>query len=290
MPLIREKYPAQVTKNEDPLKRGRVKVTCVGLMGDHETELPDWIEPATDWGWFVVPDIGELIDIECIASNDQEENAKYQAFLENPDLRWCGTRYQSPEGGTPRPPNDLMTDTNYGKRRGFATPMGHILMFDDTAGKQMLTLSWHRGTPLEYSQLTMNEDGSILLLDRSGNMINMNAKEGVENITIVDKNSNVVALDSSGLKLIDKFSNIIEMKSGVIQVLSQGDVVVNATKAVEVKAPGVLLGDGADQKAVRGDALNTYLTSTLSVPTAFGPSGPAIVPLTTELSTVVKVK
>lgn len=63
---------------------------------------------------------------------------------------------------------------------------------------------------------------------------------------------------------------------------------------IELQAGSILIGPAgmADASAVRGEDLNTYLTTKLSVPTAFGPSGPAVLPLTPgiELSTVVKLK
>lgn len=321
MATIRETYPARVTKNEDPDKRGRVKVVCAGLMGDDETELPGWIEPALDWGWFFVPDIGELIEICCVAENDQQENASYQAFLENPELKWTGVRYQSLEGGTPRPPNPLMTDKNYGKRRGFATPLGHVLIFDDTKGDESIIISWHRGNEGEYTQITMDKLGSIMLLDYKSNMIHLNAKDDKEGITILDKNANLIALDKDGVKVVDKFSNIIEMKDGLIQVMSQkdlliksgantditvegnasvnvtgttdivstGDAKIEAPK-VDIKTPNALIGDGADSPFVRHTEWNAW-ASAHTHPTAFGPSGPPIAPPPPAIaSTLAKVK
>lgn len=73
-----------------------------------------------------------------------------------------------------------------------------------------------------------------------------------------------------------------------------GSVLIELSEdTVRIKGPNILLdADGeADQAMVRGDALNAFLTERLSVPTAFGPSGPSLVPLIDglELSTKAKV-
>ena len=60
-----------------------------------------------------------------------------------------------------------------------------------------------------------------------------------------------------------------------------------AEQSISLQAPLINLGANASEPVVRGNALNTYLTTTLSVSTALGPSGPAIVGLVGgELSTV----
>lgn len=308
MPKIKEKFPARVTDNQDPEKRGRVRVTCSGLMGDDETVLPDWVEPAFSWGAFQVPDIGELIEIECNSIDDQAEDAPYQAFLENPDIKWSGTRFDSLEAGTPRPPDVLFTSKNYGKRRGFCTPAGHVLMFDDTDSDQAIILTWRKGD--EYTQLSMDKDGSILLLDRKSNMIHLNAKDDEEGITLLDKNSHLIAMTADGITAVDNFSNIIEMKDGVVTVLSAGDMQIQASKGVNlqggageanvtlnadgkieinaddadveitcanalVDADTYSLGKSADSGLVRWLELQPWLDSHTH-PTALGPSGPAM--------------
>lgn len=72
---------------------------------------------------------------------------------------------------------------------------------------------------------------------------------------------------------------------------SGADLELVTDQTVKVQAPHVELGTDPTEKAVLGDALSTWLTSTLSVSTPFGPSGPAVSGLTSnQLSAVVKVK
>lgn len=50
-----ERHDATVTNNGVKQLDGSIKVKCVGLLGDEDSELPMWIRPVFDWGWFYVP-------------------------------------------------------------------------------------------------------------------------------------------------------------------------------------------------------------------------------------------
>lgn len=173
MTTIREVYTARVADNADPEKRGRIRVTCVGIMGDSETTMAQWIEPLHDWGWFYVPDVGDLVEIEIHVSSTEDES-RGQFSLDNMDPRWLSKQFFGDEkGAKPRPINAEFA-TNYGKRRGFATPAGHILMFDDTPGKEQVTLScvW----PNAF--VTFDAKGSVTIQNKAGASIVMDAETG----------------------------------------------------------------------------------------------------------------
>ncbi len=293
MTVQREYHPAIVIAIEDPEKRGRVRVKCGAITGDDDQAYPDWVDPCLDWGWFYVPDIGEEIEVSWVVKDEHQRETAFAAFLENPDPQWRGKRFQSTENedqeGNPqarRPIDTIFTEKNYGKRRGFGTPNGHVLMFDDTPGEEQVTIAWKGGD--SYASATFDKDGSIIILNKSGAMIHMNAKD--KQINIIDDNQNVISMDSVGVKIVDHSSNIISTSPDAVQIISAKDLLVKTGGAVSVDAGKIDLGAGAVEKGVLGDALNLYLTTKLSVPTAFGPSGPALLPLTTELSTTVKLK
>jgi hypothetical protein len=289
MPTIIERYPAIVTNAGDPRQRGRIKVKCIALTGEEDVEFPSWIEPTFDWGWFYVPDVGEEVEIEVVVHDDQAEDTKDQAFLEHPDPRWRNKRFRSDEGEQPRPPNDRFTARNYGKRRGFATPAGHVLMFDDTKGDEQVLLSWKKTGEAKYAFLSLDKDGSAILSNQKGSMIYLNAKDG--QVMIADEHGNSYSSAESGLKLIDRFSNIVELKDGVVQVLSQGDVILNASSNVTVDAPKVVIdsgvvevGSAADSPFVRYTDWLAYHDAHVHL-TAFGPSGPPV-PLAVTIPTI----
>lgn len=134
-----EKFPATVVDNQDPETRGRIQVSCIGLLGSDEIKYNRWIDPRFDWGWFYVPDIGEEVEIVVVSSNDKDRSYG-QGFIQAPDIHWEGKR----EYNQDTPINDEFK-TNYGKRRGFASPAGNIVMFDDSTGQEKISISLKNG-------------------------------------------------------------------------------------------------------------------------------------------------
>ena len=301
MPVIKEQYSAIVTDTEDDKKRGRIKAKCVALTGSETTALPEWIDPTFDWGWFYVPDVGEAVEIEVVVQDDTAEGVPGQAFLEAPNYRWRNKRFHDPDGKQPRLPHDLFTSKNYGKRRGFATPLGHVFFFDDTEGDEQITLSWTNKAQDKFAYISFDKTGSALLSNQVGSMVHLDAENA--ETKIIDSNKNLIAMDANGARIIDFKGNIIDMKDGAISVLSQKAVVIQAATGCNIKSPKVMIDSGgdADQFLVRGDELKMWIDMTLKIwadthvhPTAFGPSGPSIASLTapppTILSTDGKLK
>lgn len=283
-----ERYPAVVTSTEDPEQRGRIRVACAALLGDEDSELPDFVEPALKWGWFVLPDVGEAVEIEVTTGHETDESFG-QSSIDTLNATWHGTRYYGNEQGkAPTPIHDDFK-TNYGKRRGFATPNGHILWFDDTAGKEKIQLTWKQGSKFQY--LTFDETGSAILANSNGSLIHLDAEN--KEAKLIDESGNLINTTPDGIKIIDKFSNIIEMKDGVVQILSQDSVIISGA-SLNVKTGSVDLIDGADTHLVRGEDLMDYISNIVKVlydahqhPTALGPSGPPLVPLTAPLPTIL---
>ncbi len=205
MGVITERYPATVTANNDDEQRGRIKVACAQLLGDEDTELPMWIEPVFDWGWFYVPDVGETIDVIIITGSDDDESYG-QMSIDNLDIHWDGNRYftdQAPENEntapTPVHPDFI---ESYGKRRGFTTPNGHVFMFDDTADAQTIQLTWSKekpepgvaATPEASSRLEFEADGSLKITLLNKNTIHFKAEDNQLTIGIDEG----AAVDISG--------------------------------------------------------------------------------------------
>lgn len=249
-----------VTNTTDPEKRGRIKIKSASITGEPEnpTELPDWIEPCLDWGWFYVPDVGEEVEIEFIVESDTGEDTRYQAFLEHPNYRWRGKRAASAGGDAPANVPALLK-TNYGKRRGFYTPAGHVLFFDDTDGMETINLVW-RGGPAaapgapadkRYAFLTFDPDGSVILANRSGSMIYMNAASG--QVSLIDEHGNTLTTSETGVTIVDASGGIVKLAENSIQVIGQGNVTINAAgnvalaaQAVRIDAGAVTIGPGAN--------------------------------------------
>jgi hypothetical protein len=266
-----EKYEATVTNIDDPDMLGRIKVACVGLMGDEETEIPQWVEPNLQWGWFVVPDVGEMVEIEEKESPDHDDSFG-QSSIENMDLRWTGRRTWTSEStdqknvATPIPEE---FKNNYPKRRGFKTPNGHLFFFDDTDGLQKINLVWHQKGKYQY--ITMDENGSTIIANKNGSMIYLNSKDG--EVTIIDEHGNNIVTCDTGIKIVDKNSNFIELNQNFIQIVSQKNITLLGSD-VTLKSATVNLLDNANDKVIKGDTFKSTVYDVHTHATAFGPSGP----------------
>lgn len=188
-----EKYPAIVTNVEDPEHRGRFKVACVGILGDEKTEIPIFVEPSILWGWFVIPDIGESVEVEVVTRTPQDEHTG-QASIDNLDLRWRGVRFDTDEEletseeqptHEPRPIHEELAatyegDAPDGKIRGFATPKGHILFFQDQDGEERISITWTDGTDEGKTTFLIDNDGSVLITTKGKHSIHVQAGEVIE--------------------------------------------------------------------------------------------------------------
>lgn len=242
-----EKYDATVMTNEDPEQRGRIKIACAGLLGDEETELPEWVEPNLQWGWFVIPEPGEIVEIETREGNDQDEIFG-QSSMENLEIRWSGKRSwtgDEVDNGEVRSINDEFKE-NYGKRRGFATPAGHLFIFDDTGGSEKIFLTWTQGDKSQTIEL--NETGSIKISNSDSSVVHLDAEN--EKIEITDKHNNVVRMSAD---LIETEGTEITLKNTTVNLL-----------------------DGTVEPILKGTATKTAYDAHTH-PTAFGPSGPPVV-------------
>lgn len=292
--VVTETYPATVVGTDDPQQRGRIRVACAALLGDESAALPMWIEPVLDWGWFTVPDVGEIVDIE-VATGSTEDEQQGQVSIDNLDAKWRGGRYYGgAESDTSRDVADEFKQ-NYGKRRGFATPGGLILFFDDTDDSRQISLTWNDGqNPLGFSHMSIDKDGSVIWGTKTGHLLTMNAKTG--ELSLIDQHGNSYSSNENGLKLIDKFSNILEFKDGVVQLLAQSGLTASAKDIVLDAGLTQLGGSPATEPVLLGNIFLTLFANHIHS-TGMGPSGPALVGAggspalwSTALSTFVKTK
>lgn len=281
--ITSEVHTAQVSNNQDPLQRGRIKCVCASIMHDDQTEIPHWIEPDFEWGWFMVPDVGEFVEISHNDTADDDESPG-QSSIHVPNFKWKGRHWGGSETDTPRPVPDDFTKVNYGKRRGFATPGGHILMFDDTDGQKKVSITWH-GKDNEYQYQAFMEDGSFTIANKNGSLIYANATD--HEMSVVDENGNSIAMSADGVAVIDKFGNVISTTEEQTQILNQGSVNIMCKNAV-IDAGKIELGNPATDPAILGQKFLTLFQAHVH-PTGTGPSGPPAITGAEEATLSLKV-
>lgn len=118
----------RVTSIDDPAKAGRVKVSLSEMDG---AEYPEWLDPELTPGWHWLPEVGDSVTVEMPEGTDVVEFSD--------EVRWCGQALDQSN------PVAKELRENYPKRRGFKTKAGHLLIVDDKAGAEEITLS-HKGT------------------------------------------------------------------------------------------------------------------------------------------------
>lgn len=250
---VEECHLAIVTANKDPEQLGQIRVACQGLLDGEDEDLPMWIKPYASWGWFIVPDVGETVEIVAVvgATDDEQPGT---ASIANPNIRWRGTRlWGNTDTAEPRPIPDVFK-TNYGKRRGFATPTGHVIWFDDTEGQEAVTIQWTKKDGSKQSTLSMDPNGSVVVTNQNGATLAMDAV--AKTLLLADDNGNSILMEDKKITIV-------------------------CTDTVKVDAPKVEIA-GAAHDAAFGDVLETWLaghthpTSAPGAPTgppAPGPSG-----------------
>jgi len=249
------KYRAFVVDNEDPEKRGRLRLLIPSVLGDAET---GWALPCfpfgggESYGWFAVPEKDAQVWVE---------------FEEGDTSRpiWTGTFWQReadvPEEAAKSPPTT----------RIFQTPSGHVMQFDDEEDKESFRLFHPR-----EAEIHIDKDGTLVLKDASGANITLDA-EG-EKIIIEDANRNQLIMDSSGISVKDANDNMIEMTNSGITVKGQ-KILLQGTQ--------VMLGGEGGEPVIKGTSfMNFFNTHTHG--TGVGPSSPPMVLMApAQLSTKV---
>ena len=157
----------KVTDNVDPLKKGRIIVNHP-LLGETE-----WIEYLTAPGMFSVPDIGDIVYVECDAG-----------FATHP-IAWGNlTKGKTSAETVP----DVFLRNNP-TNRGFYTPEGHLIEMDD--GENLAgTKKGIRLTTSGGSKIHVIDDPSDLQINiemPTGDQFKMTPTDGI----IINANSDI---------------------------------------------------------------------------------------------------
>ncbi len=253
------KYRGFVVDNQDPDKRGRLKLSVPSVLAE---QITDWALPclpfggAEQYGLFLIPNPDAQVWVEF------EEGDLHRPI-------WTGCFWQTQDDL----PEDAARDEP--TTRILRTPGGHVMQFDDEADAERFRL-FH---PADAS-LEIDHNGSITAQDASGAEIRMDA-EGSE-IVVEDANGNTMTMNSSGTTIEDSNGNKIEMAAAGITVEGQ---------KILVKGSMVDLGGEGGEPVIKGTSfLSMFATHVHTVaPVVGGPTSPPIPQgESSTLSTTVK--
>lgn len=158
-----DKFYAVVTNTDDPEKSGRIKVKAENLLSE-DIEVPYWIEPRFHFvtktgGFFGVPEVGSLVEIEMPVSTSNDELPDISSLTPS-EVRYVCTAY-----------TDIQTlhkifSTNYPQRIGWAFPGGWVIYVDTKDGSIFMGYLGTGTTPkswikVEADKMTIETDQGV---------------------------------------------------------------------------------------------------------------------------------
>ena len=273
-------YSCKVLDNRDPKELGRIIIGTVYFGGDENKKIGTWVEPVSpSRSWFSPPEIGDYVWVRF--------------DLGNPALP---VHYY----GTTKPfTQDKISEFAYTNGqpqvRGIVSRLGHRILWSDNPGNEFVRVIWHKPDPGDpaltdangakyadrtkgnVSFLSFEPNGDVLLMNKTGAMIHMNADDNALTIAVkqgsgADAKANTIAMTKTGITVADGTGeNFISLDSGDINLACKGTVTISA-KALNVKTGSYHLGKGADKAVVKGPELMSFLADHTH-PTGMGPSG-----------------
>lgn len=143
-------YRAQVLSNQDPDGLGRVLVECprAKFLGKNAVWVdPMWWGAGDGTGIFWPPEDSEFVFVFF----DNGDPTKPMAYVGG----WYA-RDEVPEEFDP-------DEEGHPKKRGFKTPGGHVILLDDTDGKEIIRIRHKDGTVVEWT-----DDGQVKIGKEGG--------------------------------------------------------------------------------------------------------------------------
>lgn len=247
------KYSGEVTDNEDPDKRGSIKVKVPTMFG---SQMEVWARPCFPTAHFYVPPVAARVWIEFEAGNPN-----YPLYV--------GVWYPTdavPAEAAIAPPDD----------RVIKTPSGHTIELMDKEGEEKIVIR-HK----DNSFIALDKNGSVLVSNKNGSHIFLNAERG--DVTITEEHGNTIWMKEDGMAIVNGDGTMIEMKGEAVKVVAHGAVALHA-KDVQIASASVSLGKDATMSAVIGENLLTMF-DTHTHGSAVGPTTPPVPPSSVLMGT-----
>jgi hypothetical protein len=250
------KYSGEVTNNEDDEKRGQIKVKVPSVFG---LNMEVTARPCFATAHFYVPPVGAKVWVEFEAGDPN-----YPLYVGV----WYPVDAAPPEAAINPPDN-----------RVIQTPSGHTIEMMDKEGEEKIVIR-HK----DNSFIAFDKDGNVVISNKNGSHVYLNAKE--QETTITEEHGNFIRMKDDGITVVNVNGALIEMKEDKVKVVAKEAVTINA-KDVNIESSTVSLGKGAGlagQSAILGEIFMT-LYSTHTHACAVGPTGPPLPPVQPLLNT-----
>jgi phage gp45-like len=232
------KFSGEVTNNEDDTQVGRILVKVPSVFGP---DIEVSARPCLPYGHFFVPPVGARVWVE------------FEAGDTNHPI-WVGVWY--PSGAAPEPARISPPDN-----RVIQTASGHTIEIKDVEGEERILIR-HK----DNAFVSMDEKGSVLVSNKNGSHIHLDADAG--NASFVEQHGNSVTMTDQGMALVNKDGTTVNITGATVHVI--------ATNAV-IEATTTALGKGAAEPTLMGNAFQMLWTAvqTHVHPSAMGPTSPS---------------
>lgn len=236
------KYRATVYQNDDPEKRGRLRLIIPSIFG---TEPTDWVSgafpiaSASQEAFIMVPEENSHVLVEFI---EGDKSAPV----------WTAAYYPDKPQEVPVPADfDLAQGTLHllRTRSGIA-----VRMEDDGADTQVLVIAHPGG-----GEVRIDQDGITTIRDQGGAMVQMDPKSEVTKVKGHGDNAG----------LLNMTQNATTLGHGSVKIELSASGITASAPEVSLKASSVLVGDGAGSPILDAQAFaNIFDGHTHVVPSA----------------------
>lgn len=243
------KYRATVFKNNDPKKRGRLRLIVPSVFGkDNPT---DWVPGAFP----IASSSGEAF-IMIPAENSHVLVEFIEGDVSSPV--WTAAYYPEKPAEVPVPPE---FDLDQGQLHLLRTRKGLTLRLEDDGDKKQVLVIKHPGG----GEVRIDEEGITTIKDKGGATV------------LMDPKAKVTKIKGHG-------DGLLEMKDGAT-TLAHGSVKLELTSSgitatggmIALKSSNVLVGDGAASPILDTAEFAKIFDAHTHVATSFGaPSGPPV--------------
>lgn len=236
---FRDRIYAEVTDNEDPENRRRIKARCPALVRE-DAEIPFWIEVASLGRIFEVPAVGARVELLIRAGqNDIQDFVQ----LNEGSMRWLPA-FQDKD----TIPQEVLD--NYFDAIAMWAPDGSFVLINKESGDILVVHKDGNRTEINAEE--------IFLIHKNGNRVDVEDGE----IRLTHKGGDEIKLDGTNITLngdskLGNAATYFIVRGDKLNTYLTQDQIWKATHQHPTAAPGAPSPPSAPPPTVPGDLLST---------------------------------